>query len=122
VKAVIIEGKPCVKCGSTTRYASTGTCVKCKRISDERYRALSRVPGRPSLPPLRAIGPMLTDAPPLLSKGFTRCELCTSPPAPGDILCNLCKRSFGRNQPAAEYREPDVTAVLRVLAELRVTT
>ena len=35
----IIQGKPCVKCGSTDRYGRKGNCVPCRRESSAKWRA-----------------------------------------------------------------------------------
>jgi hypothetical protein len=40
----------------------------------------------------------------------------------GDILCDLCRRRFAAKPRVAEYRDPDFTDVLCVLAELRGAT
>jgi uncharacterized OB-fold protein len=41
-----ITGKPCKKCGSTLRYASTKSCVKCNEAKYRRYKEANRDQGK----------------------------------------------------------------------------
>lgn len=48
-----------------------------------------------------------------------RCEMCNDNQLLGEILCKSCQQKIDGWRPDAEYREPDITDVLRILAELR---
>lgn len=39
IKGVKYEGKPCIKCGSTLRYAKDKKCVECCVSKNKKYRS-----------------------------------------------------------------------------------
>ena len=125
------EGRRCERCGAKTRYRTSQNCRGCNRT-----RNASRVWSGPLSTNLRVLARQ-PDAHPFdrevrrksddtggaasYYRGafFDRCELCGKPGLVDGIVCERCAPLVNAPAPEAHFREPDITDVVRRLAELR---
>jgi len=116
IRAQIVDGKPCLKCNGTSRFARNGKCVPChratKKKSAAKHRAKYKARYRDRYPQSTRVRRMLgirrADYFNLCERQDWRCAICQTIPTKSlvvdhdhetgefrALLCDACNRGLG---------------------------